>query len=138
VPHIGHIQLDKLTPGHVQRMINTLSDSDLSPRTARYALTVLRIALNVAVRQGYIARNVAKLVEPPSVQRFQGQALTPDQAHKLLAQLEGHRLVALYHLAVFRGLRRGELVALCWADIDFDAGTMRVAESKSDAGLWRV
>jgi integrase len=134
VPHIGHIQLDKLTPGHVQRMINTLSDTDLSARTVRYALTVLRIALNVAVRQGYIARNVAQVVEPPSVTRFQGQALTPDQAHTLLAHVEGHRLSVLYHVAVFCGLRRGELLTLRWSDIDFDAGTMRVAESKSDAG----
>lgn len=134
VPHIGHIQLDKLTPGHVQRMINTLSDTDLSARTVRYALTVLRIALNVAVRQGYVARNVAQFVEPPSAPRFQGKVLSLDQAHALLAQVEGHRFAALYHVAVLRGLRQGELLALRWSDIDWDAGTLRVAQSKSDAG----
>jgi len=134
VPHIGHIQLDKLTPGHVQQMLNALGDTDLSARTVQYALTVLQGALKVAVRQGYVARNVAQFVDPPSVPRFQGQALSPDQAHTLLAQVEGHRLAALYHVAVLRGLRQGELLALRWSDIDWDAGTLRVAESKSNAG----
>jgi integrase len=50
------------------------------------------------------------------------------------AQVEGHRLEALYHLALSLGLRRGELLALRWSDIDWDAGTLRVAQSKSDAG----
>jgi integrase len=134
VPHVGHVQLSKLTPGHVQRMVNALSDSDLAPRSVSHALAVLRQALNVAMRQGYVARNVAQLVEPPSVPRFQGQALTPDQAHTLLEQVEGHRLAALYHLALSLGLRRGELLALRWSDIDWSEKTLRVVESKSEAG----
>jgi integrase len=134
VPHIGHVQLDKLTPGHVQRMVNDLGDTDLAPRTVRYTLTVLGTALTVAVKQGIIGRNVARLVDAPSVPRFEGQALTPDQAETLLAQVEGHRLAALYHVAVFRGLRQGELLSLRWSDVDLKAGTLRVADSKTDAG----
>jgi integrase len=134
VPHIGHVQLDKLTPGHLQRMVNDLGDTDLAPRTVRYTLTVLGTALTVAVKQGIVGRNVARLVDAPSVPRFEGQALTPDQAETLLAQVEGHRLAALYHVAVFRGLRQGELLSLRWSDVDLKAGTLRVADSKTDAG----
>jgi integrase len=134
VPHIGHVQLDALTAAHVRRMVNALSDTELSARTVRYALTVLRIALNRAMKDGRVARNVAQLVDSPAPEPFEGTALTPEQARLLLQQVEGHRLSALYWLAVYRGLRRGELIALRWSDIDLDAGTLRVAESKTKAG----
>lgn len=134
VPHIGHVYLDKLTSAHIQKMVNALSDTHLSPRTVYHALAVLRNALSAAVRQGYIARNVAQLVDTPSVPEFQGRVLTLDQVHTLLAHVETHRLAALYHIAAFRGLRQGELLNLTWADIDFEAKTLRVAQSKSKAG----
>ncbi|NJO84059.1 MAG: tyrosine-type recombinase/integrase [Blastochloris sp.] len=133
-PAIGHIRLDKLTPAHVQQMVNTLSDSALAPRTVRYALTVLRIVLGLALKQGYVSRNVAQLVDGPRVPRYEGTALTAGQARGLLATVEGHRVAALYHLALFCGLRRGELLALRWGDIDLGAGTLRVRASKTESG----
>jgi integrase len=60
-------------------------------------------------------------------------ALTQAQAAALLEAVEGHRLEALYHLALALGLRRGELVDLRWADIDLDGATLTVQGGKTAA-----
>jgi integrase len=134
VPHLGQHPLDKLTPAHVQQWLNDLQAGALAPRTAHHALSKLRQALSLAVRQGYIARNVASLVDAPSVPRYQAAVLTVPQVHALLAAVDNHRLAPLYHLACYRGLREGELLALRWADVDLQAGTLRVTRAKTPAG----
>jgi integrase len=133
-PHLGHHQLDRLTPAQVQQWLNTLQAGDLAPRTIHHALSKLRQALTLATRQGYISRNVAQLVDAPRVPTYQGQSFTVPQAKAFLAATHGHRLAPLYHLALYRGLREGELLALRWADVNLDAGTLRVADAKTPAG----
>lgn len=129
-PYIGHIQLDKLRAEHVQTLVNSLADQH-SATTTRYARTVLVVALNHAVKRGYLPRNVAALVEPPRAVAYQATALTEQQAAALLAAVAGHRLEALYHLALGLGLRMGELIKLRWADIDLQAGCLTVREGKT-------
>ncbi|NJN17254.1 MAG: site-specific integrase [Oscillochloris sp.] len=58
-PHLGALQLTKLQPEHVQAMITSLSQANLSPRTIQYTRAVLRKALNQALKWGYVVRNVA-------------------------------------------------------------------------------
>jgi hypothetical protein len=87
--------------------------TDLPPR----ALGVLRTALNAAVTWRILDHNPAMLVQKPKHERRRGIALTPAQSAALLAQVEGHRLEALYYIALTLGLRQGELVNLRWASI---------------------
>ena len=126
-PHLGRHQLDKLTTSHVQVMLNKLPDAKLSPRSVQYAKGVLCRALNVAVKWGLIPRNVAAHAEAPSGSSRAIAPLTEAQAHKLLSAVKGHRLEALYRIALSLGLRRGEVVGLRWEDIDLDAATLRVS-----------
>jgi integrase len=82
--------------------------------------------LKQAVRWNLIPRNPCDAVEPPRVGRKEMTAYTPEQVQQLLKAAEGHRLEALFVLAVTSGLRQGELFGLSWTDIDLDAGSVSV------------
>ncbi len=145
-PHVGQHPLDKLTVQHVQAMIATLAQQGRTPqkrtsrrsknkpaaevstltRTVEYAPSVLKRALNVAIKWGWITRNVAAMATVPNYEPRKGKALSVEQAHALLRAVVGHRLAALILLALALGLRRGELLALRWADIDFEARRITV------------
>jgi integrase len=98
----------------------------LSPRTVAYIRTVLRIALNRALKWGLVARNVAALTDPPRQERTERQPLTPEQARTFLKAVEGDRLEALYRVGLALGLRLGEALGLRWEDVDLDTGTLRI------------
>ena len=129
IPALGKHQLVKLTPQHVQAMMNEMSARGLSPRSVQYARAVLRKALNQAMKWGLVTRNVATLAEPPRVTRPEMQILHPDQARHFLETVKGDRLEALYAVALSLGLRQGEALGLRWQDIDLDAGTLQIRSS---------
>ncbi|WP_246492060.1 hypothetical protein [Actinomadura alba] len=78
---------------------------------------VLRNAVESAVREEVIPRNVAKLVKVSTPKYKVNRGLTVDQARMVLKAAQGERLYALYVLALCLGLRRGELLGLRWEDI---------------------
>ena len=125
-PGLGHLSLARLTPQQVQAFLNERSASGLSPRSVTIQRAVLRQALGQAERWGLVARNVAKLAEPPRVPRRQVRPLTPEQARTFLDAIRGDRHEALYLLALGVGLRQGELLGLSWADLDLTSGTLTV------------
>jgi integrase len=148
VPHLGHHQLAALTPAHVQQMLNDLKARGLSPRTVAYARGVLQRALNRAIKWEYVGRNVATLADAPRQIKPQIVPLDATQARALLAAVQGHRLEALYRLALGLGLRKGELCGLLWRDLDWGRQTLAIsgavgweegilvrAEPKTAAGL---
>lgn len=126
VPELGKHQLAKLTPAHVQTMLNKLADSGLQHRTLRNVRAALRRALNHAMRFGYVVRNVATLVDVPGSVSFTPEPLDDAQARQLLEAIKGHRWELLYRVALGLGLRRGEVLGLRWEDVDFDAATLRI------------
>jgi integrase len=73
--------------------------------------------------------NVATLVEIPRPKKFVVTPLTPEQARALLSAVRGDRLEALYRVALSLGLRRGEVLALRWEDINFDRQELCVTGS---------
>src|SRR5215213_7143229 len=126
VPHLGHIVLGKLTPEHVQTMIDTLA---LARNTIRKIRAVPRRALNQALKWELVSRNVATLVETPRITQEEMSALDEQQARALLRVLKGDRLEALYRVALSLGLRRGEVLGLRWIDVDFDLATLEVVQT---------
>jgi integrase len=75
-----------------------------------------------------VPRNVAKLVDKPRVERKPVNPLTPEEARRFLGAIRGHRLEALFTVALALGLRQGEALGLGWKDVDFAAGTLRVRD----------
>jgi integrase len=126
IPALGRIVLSKLSPQQVQDFLKAKLDDGLSARTVRHCHAVLRAALEQALRWGLVGRNVAKLVRPPRAKRTDVQPLDPGQARTLLQTVQGHRLEALFTVALAIGLRPGEALGLQWQDVDLEAGTLSV------------
>ena len=126
LPEIGRLPLAKIGPEHLERLYARLLVAGQSPASVRQLHAVLHGALKQAARWGLVGRNVADLVSAPRVPRHEIRALSPDEAKRLLDAAQGERLEAIYVIALTAGLRLGELLALRWADVDTDAGTLRV------------
>lgn len=130
LPSIGHVALAKLGPEHVSRLLDDLaSRGTLSPTTIRAAYAVLRIALNAALLDGRVIRNVAVHVKPPKRAQRERRPLTRAEVHVLLEGVQGDPLEALYVTAIGTGLRQGELLALRWSDVDLEGQELTVSHS---------
>lgn len=126
-PHVGHHRLANLTPAHVQAMMRTLERQGLSPRSRQYARAVLVRSLKWAVTTGALPRNPAALVDGPrNAATKLDDALTADEARKVLSAAQGDTWEALAVLVLRLGLRRGEALALRWSDVDLDAKELTV------------
>jgi integrase len=130
VPHLGRIQLQKLTRHHVQRFVNALFDEeDLEPGTIQTAYTILNVAMSDAVEWQMLAANPCKAVSLPRVESRDYTVLNREQAQALIAFLDGHALEALVTVALATGMRRGELLCLKWSDVDLERGHMYIQRS---------
>ena len=118
LPYAGRIRLAKLQPYDLQALYRGRLEEGLSSTTVHHVHAILHRALGQAVRWGTVPRNVADLVDPPRMSRFEMRALTAGEVRRLLDAARGDRLEALYVLAVSTGMRRGELLALHWQDVD--------------------
>jgi integrase len=127
LPSLGRVPLAKLTPQHVHSLVTKkVREGRLSPRTIQYMHSVLRAALNQAVRWRMVHYNAAAMVSTPRVTRREVPTLTPANARILLDAATGDRLEALYSVALALGLRQGEALGLKWADINLETGVLRV------------
>jgi integrase len=139
-PEIGRMPLVRLTAEDIQRLVNKKLAAGLSPKRVHHILSVLRVALNVAVKWDKVPRNVARLVDAPTCTRPEICPFTPDEARVFLAASGDDRLGALFTVALALGLRRGEALGLCWSDVDFDQQTLtaRKALQRIDGKLQLV
>jgi integrase len=129
LPKLGPIRLARLQPQDVRDFLSDRLDAGLSPRTVGHLRTALSIALNQAVGDDLIRRNVASKVEPPEIQPRAMDVLNPEEARSLLKAARGHRLEALFTAATGLGLRLGECLGLQWSNIDFSRRVLTVAHS---------
>jgi integrase len=129
VDGLGDVWLQKLTPEHVQEFLQKKLDEGLSSKTVHEIHGVLRVALKRAVRWGIVSRNVCDVVDPPVIVSREVVPLSVEQARALVKHVQGHRLEVLLVMAVVTGMRRGELLALRWSDIDFDRHRLLVLHS---------
>ena len=126
IPVLGKYQLTKLLPQQIQALYNQKLKEGLSPTTVHHLHAMLHRALNSAMRLGLLQRNITDMVEAPRMAVYKYVTLTAEQARSFLASASGERLEALYVLAIATGMREGELLALRWADIDFEYATLHV------------
>jgi|LSQX01.2.fsa_nt_gb integrase len=132
-PDLGNIPLAKLQPQMLQSFYNKKLESGrrdgkggLSTRMARYFHAIIRQALEQAVREGLLPRNVADATSPPALRKKQMQPLTEDELLKFFEAAKEDRLFPAFVLAATTGLRRGELCGLKWDSIDLDEGVLVV------------
>ena len=123
-PNVGGVKLRALQPADVNRVIRKMqhADVDLSPNSVRVALAPLVKALNDAIRDGLVTRNVASLTTKPRiVKRRPTRFLTPDEARTLLPACADAPMGDAIATAMLLGLRRGEVLALSWPNVKLDA-----------------
>lgn len=128
LPAIGNLRLDKLTTPRIQKLVNDLTDQEYSPSTVRNAYIRLSAMLDVAVSYKLITHNVANGVVLPKIGSGPQRALTVDEARALLGTFGQIRNVTAFYLLLGLGLRRGEVLGLRWADLDWQARTIRVTQ----------
>jgi integrase len=144
VPTLGRKRLDRITPHDVRAFMNRCRDErkqssqgrgePVSVRTIQMIHAVLRNALQHAVNEEVLPRNVAKLVKVEAPHYEAGTGLTVPQARTVLAIVHRDRLQSLYVLALALGLRKGELLGLRWVDVDLDAGELHVRQAAQRVG----
>jgi len=129
IPGLGRTPLVKLTPQKLQSFINERHASGLSATTVKHINATLRAALSQAQRWQLVYQNAAKLITLPRSVRYEAKILTPEQAKQFLLHLNGQRHEALFTVALTMGLRRGEILALRWSDIDLEQASLEVRHS---------
>lgn len=128
LPDLGAVQLGALQRRDVQALAERIARSGKSPSTVRNALLPLRAICRRALARGEIHDNPTRGLELPAVRGRRDRIAEPREAAALLSALETKDR-RLWATAIYAGLRRGELQALRWGDVDLDASVIRVRRS---------
>ena len=139
VPALGNLPLTKLAPVHIQQAYNGWAaggrldgkPGGLSPQSRRHIHRILRTALSRALEQQVIARNPADAFKKrlPKVERRKLATLSAEQSARLLEAIAHSRVYWPVLLALSTGMRRGEVLAVRWKNVDLERGMLRVMES---------
>ena len=134
-PAIGHFKLSNLQPLHIQGYYSFelteggAKGTGLSARSVLHHHRVLKRALGQAVRWKMLPANPADGVDAPRPKRSTARTLTREGVHELLSLLQGTTLYMPTLIAAYTGMRRGEVLALKWEDVDLDRATISVRRS---------
>ena len=141
IPALGTIRLAELIPQHIQSYYaRALSEGradgngGLSARSVVYHHRILSKALDYAVRMGAIARNVTSVIDPPRVARVKMATLNIDEIARFLDAAIDTSFYVLFVTLLYTGLRRGELLALKWRNLDLEKGSLIVVETAYKLG----
>jgi integrase len=115
---LGQMKLSEVTPDAIEEYERGL---DISPTSVRQVHCIIRGALRLAMRKGYVEKNVAALANPPQRATYKPRVLTLDQLRMTVEAFEGHWMYLVVVLAATTGMRRGEICALQWGDVTDDA-----------------
>jgi integrase len=124
-PVFGERRIGQIKRAELQRFVDELVAAGHSPSTVQNTLLPLRAIYRRAVARGDVESNPTRGLEMPAVRRDVRYVTSPEQAERLLAALDGEDR-ALWATAVYAGLRRGELTALRWDDVDLAQGVIHV------------
>lgn len=140
LPVLGGTPLQQLSAGHLNSLYRSLMGQGrrnglgggLSAKTVRNIHGAVSKLLADAADRGLVSRNIAATARPPKPRKTSAKQIrfwTPEELSKFLTFVRRDRLYALWHLAAMTGMRRGELLGLRWADIDFDARRVSVRQA---------
>jgi integrase len=136
-PRIGHLLLQPLTAGQLRSFYVALADhgrrdgkGGLKPKTVKNIHAFIHRALEDAVDQGLVTRNVASLksARPDAVPKAERPVWEPQELRRFLAAMAADRLAALWHLDCTTGLRRSELLGAPWPALDLETGELAIIQ----------
>lgn len=130
VPGIGAHRIEKLEPEHLERFYKKMQEGGSSAGTAHQAHRTIRTALNEAVRRRHLNVNPATIAKAPKLDEEEVEPYSVEEVQRLLAEADKHRNTARWVIALALGLRQGEVLGIQWADVDFEAGVIRVRRGR--------
>ncbi len=138
VPHVGGVQVAKLSPKQAQQLVETLrarggrNGTPLSSRSVQLAIVVLKAATTWAVETRIVGRDPLLGFKRPRAKASKDAtaAWSNDEARAFLVSVADDRLLAAWSLLLTRGLRRGELAGLRWDAVDLEGGSLRITRTR--------
>ena len=140
IPRIGKIKLNKLTSRDLQKLYKDLMERGriqkrsgkgnpgLSSTTVRSVHLTLHCAFERAVKERLIPRNPTDDCIAPKVQKVEMKTLRPEHLKSYLDAADARGVLPMFYLELVSGLRKGELVALLWDDLDIQNRTISVSK----------
>jgi integrase len=145
-PALGHMRIDRLTPEHIDDYFRRKAEDGYSRSTLTKHRSLLGQAVRWGVKRRHIGWDVVAVAELPPADVFanakprqvrEPRALTANEARSFIAAAEGRRNGVALVVALTVGLRPGELLALCWEDIDLEVGVLHVNRAWKSKGEHR-
>ncbi len=131
IPHLGDVKLADLTASLVEDWMRGLIGEGKSAATVRKAADVLAMAIDGAVRDDLLRSNVVRSAQKPYLGRSEVRFYSSRELAAIREAAAGHRMASLLEVAAYTGLRKGELLALRWRDVDLDGQQLRITGSLS-------
>ena len=140
IPRIGNIKLTKLTARDLQKLYKELMENGridrksghgnpgLSSTTVRSLHLMLHNAFERAIKERLIPHNPTEDCIAPKIQKFEMQILQPEHIKEYLNAANARGLLPMFYLELVSGLRKGELTALLWSDLDIQNRTISVSK----------
>ncbi len=130
-PALGKVQLTRLTAKNLDALYGAMREDGKSAKTIRNHHAVISAALHQGVRWGWVRANVAEMAKPPRVAHKRVSVPSLDIVRDVIeaAERRDPRLAPMLMVAALTGMRRGELCALRWSDVDLVTGTVHVTRS---------
>ena len=130
-PPLGKIKVNRLSARHLDELYGAMKQQGSAAKTIRNVHAIISSALHQAVRWGWVRENVADRARPPRItqRRVNPPSVEAVRAVVTAAEVRDPRLAPLLMLAALTGMRRGELCALKWSDVDLQAGVLDVSRS---------
>ena len=129
IPFFQSTPLAKIATYDIDRLYAQKLNDGLANATVKKIHNLLSKALQKAVKWGLIKSNPAKDASPPSIHKKRKQIWTVEEAKTFLEVCEQENGLIPFLLAIFTGMRRGEILALRWKNIDLEKGVIHVEES---------
>ena len=129
VPEFGDLKLMDLKESLLQKFYNRLFANGLSARSIQIINTVLSAALKKAIKSRLTLFNVCDAIELPKQAKKERRVLSAEEQEQLLKELKKDEQGTMYIFTLFTGLRRGEVLALRWSDVDLENGVIKVTKA---------
>ena len=133
-PDLGKIRLNKLTTHQIQHLYNKLiKERGLSPKTVKNVHGALHAALEQAKINGYLRINPSEGTTLPKIEKEELQVMDSQDVCAFLRAIKGDEYELPLFVALFTGLRQGELLGLTWDCVDFEKGTLLINKQHNRA-----
>ena len=128
IPRLGAAKLEDLDTHTIQLFYNSLTKSGLAPKTVKNIHGVLHAALEQAISNGYIHKNPTAGCKLPKVVRPEIKPLEPEEIARMLKEAKKDAYDNLFIVAMFTGMRQGELLGLSWDNVNFKTGRITIKQ----------